>query len=520
VTTSTEPTPKAGTRQWLGLAVLALPTLLVSMDVSVLHLAVPSISAGLGASAQEMLWIIDIYGFMIAGFLVTMGTLGDRIGRRKLLLIGGAAFAAASVFAAYASDPTMLIIARGLLGVAGATLMPSTLSLIVNMFGDDRERGIAIAVWVTMFSVGTALGPVVGGMVLQSFEWGAVFLLAVPIMVLLLAVGPVLLPEYKDPDGGRLDLASVALSLAAILPVIYGLKGLATDGSVALSLGSIVLGLAVAVLFVRRQKTVATPLIDVKLFSSRAFTIAATALLLTMFIAGGTYLYVTQYLQLVADRSPMVAGLWLLPAAFSLIVTSMLSPVLAGRFGAAKVVAGGLAMSGVGHLILLAVDGGSSITALVIGFAVLYAGGGPAVALGTDLIIGSARPEQAGSASAISETSTELGMALGVAAIGSLGAAVYRANVEVPEGVPAAVAEAARDNLASTAAAVQSQPDVAAIVLAPAQQAFTSGLAAVSIVGAVLSFAVAALVAWGIRAQPQDPAEAPAQNEEAVPATA
>ncbi|MFC5288219.1 MFS transporter [Actinokineospora guangxiensis] len=518
MTTSTEPTPKAGTRQWLGLAVLALPTLLVSMDVSVLHLAVPSISAGLGASAQEMLWIIDIYGFMIAGFLVTMGTLGDRIGRRKLLLIGGAAFAAASVFAAYASDPTMLIIARGLLGVAGATLMPSTLSLIVNMFADDRQRGFAIAVWVTMFSVGTALGPVIGGLVLQSFEWGAVFLLAVPIMVLLLAVGPVLLPEYKDPEGGKLDLASVALSLAAILPVIYGLKGLATDGGALLSVGAIVLGLAIAVLFVRRQKSVASPLIDVKLFSGRAFTISASALLLTMFIAGGTYLFVTQYLQLVAGRSPMAAGLWLLPAAFGLIVTSMLSPALAAKFGPAKVVAGGLALSGSGHLILLLVEAGTSVTTLIVAFTILYAGGGPVVALGTDLIIGSARPEQAGSASAISETSTELGMALGVAALGSLGTAVYRAQVTVPEGTPAETATAVGDTLANGAAAVANLPaDLAASILAPAQEAFTGGLAAIAIVSAALSFGLAVLVAWGIRSQPEQAVETPA--EEAVPAT-
>lgn len=241
---------KAGPKEWLGLAVLALPTLLLSIDVSVLHLAVPHISEALNPSASQMLWIIDIYGFLIAGFLVTMGTLGDRIGRRKLLLIGAAAFGLASVAAAYADDPALLIAARALLGVAGATLMPSTLALISNMFADARQRGMAIAIWVTMFSVGIALGPVVGGAMLEYFWWGSVFLLGVPIMGLLLVAGPVLLPEYRDENAGRLDLTSALLSLVAILPVIYGLKELAKDGLAVLPLLALVAGAALAVVFV------------------------------------------------------------------------------------------------------------------------------------------------------------------------------------------------------------------------------------------------------------------------------
>ncbi|RLK57956.1 MFS transporter [Actinokineospora cianjurensis] len=504
---------RAGTRQWLGLAVLALPTLLVAMDVSVLHLAVPQISSGLGASAQEMLWIVDIYGFMIAGFLVTMGTLGDRIGRRKILLFGAAAFAAASVLAAYADDPVTLIAARALLGITGATLMPSTLSLIVNMFGDERQRGLAIAVWVTMFSVGTALGPVIGGLILQAFWWGAVFLIAVPIMVLLLAVGPVLLPEYRDPDGGKLDLVSVALSLVAILPIILGLKELATDGSPALAAAAIVVGAAFGYLFVRRQRTSPNPLVDVRLFSRRAFTVAASALLLTMFVAGGTYLFITQFLQLVAGRSPLTAGLWLLPAAFTLIITSMSAPGLAGRFGPAPVVAAGLAVSGVGHLLLLLVTPSQDVGLLVTAFAILYAGGGPVVALGTDLIVGSAPPQMAGSASAVSETSTELGMALGVAALGSLGTGLYRAQVTVPPGTPPATAEAIQDSLANGVAATTSlPPSTADTLLASAREAFTSGLAGIALTSAILSFALAGLVLWGIR-----PSEEVAEEASATP---
>ncbi len=214
----------AGRREWIGLAVLALPTLLASLDMSVLFLALPHLSADLGANSSQQLWILDIYGFMLAGFLVTMGTLGDRIGRRRLLMFGATAFGLASIVAAWSTSAEMLILARAALGIAGATLMPSTLALIRNMFHDARQRGVAIAVWMSCFMVGTAIGPLIGGVMLSMFWWGSVFLLAVPVMVILLVAAPTLLPEYRDAAAGRVDLTSVVLSLAAILPVIYGLK--------------------------------------------------------------------------------------------------------------------------------------------------------------------------------------------------------------------------------------------------------------------------------------------------------
>ncbi|HEY0636834.1 MAG TPA: MFS transporter, partial [Pseudonocardiaceae bacterium] len=497
---------RAGRREWLGLAVLALPTLLLSIDVSVLHLAVPHVVASIDPTSAQMLWIIDIYGFMIAGFLVTMGTLGDRVGRRKLLLVGAAAFTAASVLAAYANDPVLLIVARAALGIAGATLMPSTLALISNMFRDPAQRGVAIAVWVTMFSVGVAIGPVVGGALLEFFWWGSVFLLAVPIMALLLVAAPLLLPEYRDPAGGRLDLASVALSLGTILPIVYGLKEIATGGSAALAVVAVVAGLAVGVLFVRRQRGLENPLLDLRLFRDRTFAVALLALLVTMFIAGGTYLFVTQYLQLVAGESPMRAGLWLLPAAFALIVTSMLAPWAAGRVRPAYVVGAGLLMSAAGHLALtmLDVDG---LAFLVVAFVFVYAGGGPVIALGTDLVVGSAPPEQAGSAASMSETSTEFGMALGVAALGSAGTALYRAQVDVPSGAPEAAATAARDTLAGAVAAAAERPaDLAAAVLGPAREAFTDALNLVAGISALLSVVLAVAVAAYIRptAEPAD----------------
>ncbi len=263
--------PRAGRREWIGLAVIALPCLLYSMDLTVLNLAVPQISADLKPSSSQLLWMVDIYGFLVAGSLITMGTLGDRIGRRRLLMIGAAAFGAASVLAAFSRSAEMLIATRALLGVAGATLAPSTLSLIRNMFLDPAQRTFAIGVWVTSYSVGGAIGPLLGGIVLEYFWWGSVFLLGVPVMVLLLAVGPMLLPEFRDPKAGRLDLLSAAESLAAVLLVIYGLKKLAENGPSWLPVVSIAAGAGIGALFVRRQRTLASPLIDLNLFRVPAF---------------------------------------------------------------------------------------------------------------------------------------------------------------------------------------------------------------------------------------------------------
>jgi MFS transporter, DHA2 family, multidrug resistance protein len=268
---------RATRREWIGLAVIALPCLVYAMDMTVLNLAVPAISTELKPTASQLLWIIDIYGFLVAGFLITMGTLGDRIGRRKLLLIGAAAFGAASVIAAFSHSAEMLIAMRALLGIAGATLAPSTMSLIRNMFHDERQRQFAIGIWIASFSLGGAIGPLVGGVMLQLFWWGSVFLLAVPVMALLLLLGPRLLPEYRDPNAGRVDLPSVAQSLTAVLAVIYGLKRIAEQGVSATSVAIVLAGLMIGVLFVRRQGTLAYPLLELKLFRQSRFAAAIAA---------------------------------------------------------------------------------------------------------------------------------------------------------------------------------------------------------------------------------------------------
>src|SRR6266540_194206 len=323
--------PQAGRREWLGLAVLALSALMLSVDISVLFLALPQLSADLEPTITQQLWISDIYGFMIAGFLVTMGTLGDRIGRRRLLLIGAAAFGIASMVAAFSVNASMLIASRAVLGIAGATLAPSTLALISNMFRDPKQRGVAIAAWTSCFIGGVALGPVLGGLLLDYFWWGSAFLLGVPVMVVLLVAGPRLLPEYRDPDAGRLDLTSVALYLVAVLPAIYGLKETARNGWQPVSVAAIVAGAAFGVACVLRQWRLEHPLFDLRLFRSRTFSSVVPVFLLVGVIQSGAFLLVNLYLQLVEGLSPLQSGLRLLPPALAMIVATLVTPRLANR---------------------------------------------------------------------------------------------------------------------------------------------------------------------------------------------
>ena len=421
--------PRAGRREWIGLAVLMLPTVLLAMDLTVLHLAIPKLSADLQPSSSQLLWITDIYGFMIAGLLITMGTLGDRIGRRRVLLGGSAAFGIVSVLAAFSPNAEMLIASRALMGIAGATLMPSTMSLIRNMFLDANQRTAAIGMWVSGFSVGSVIGPLVGGAFLEIFWWGSVFLLAVPLMAILLIVGPLLLPEYRDPNPGKFDLPSAAFSLGAVLLVIYGLKQAAEDGLGWLSLASIVAGLVVAAIFVRRQRALADPLIDLALFRVPAFSASLAMYLLGAFVVFGMSLLVAQYFQLVLGLSPLRAGLWTVPGAFTFVVASNLAPRIVRHVRPAYVVAGGLVMGAIGLGVFTQSDV-DSLATIVIGNTILQTGLGFTFTLTVDFVVSTAPPERAGAASALSETGLELGGALGLAMLGSLSTAVYRGQIE------------------------------------------------------------------------------------------
>jgi DHA2 family multidrug resistance protein-like MFS transporter len=476
------------------------------MDLTVLHLAVPRLSADLKPSSVQLLWIIDIYGFLVAGSLITMGTLGDRIGRRKLLMIGAGAFAVTSVLAALSTNAEMLIASRALMGVAGATLAPSTLSLIFNMFPHPRQRSIAIGVWVSAFSAGSAIGPVLGGLLLQLFWWGSVFLLALPVMALLLVLGPRVLPEYRDPNAGRLDLLSAAMSLIAMLGVIYSLKETAQDGFGLVPALSLFIGLVVGALFMRRQLTLTDPMIDLRLFRIPTFSAALGTNVLGVFVAVGYFLFLAQYMQLVLGLSPLEAGLWSVPSAVAFIIGSNLAPRFMHRLRPAFVIAASLVLAAVGLVMLFWVGSDSSgLAVLVTASVIVSLAFSPMFNLTTELVVGSAPPERAGAASGVSETGAELGAALGISILGSIGTAVYRSELfrNLPPGVPPTVAETARDTLgAAVSVAGQLPARLGVALLDGARDAFVQGLHVVAGVSAVIALSAAVVAVLVFRHLP------------------
>ncbi|MFL6125774.1 MFS transporter [Actinophytocola sp.] len=491
---------------------MVLPSLLLFMMLTILFLAIPHIAADLRPSSTQMLWIVDIYGFLMAGFLVAMGTLGDRVGRRLVFTVGAAVFAVVSFVAAFTGDPGWMIFWRAILGVAAAAVMPATLGLIFSMFLNPKQRGIAIGAWAASISVGVALGPLLSGVLIEVFNWRATFLVAVPVMALVAVGAPFLLPEHKDPGAGKLDLLSVGLLLATLLPLIYGVKTLAKDDSGAVALGGIVVGVAFGVWFVVRQLRSSAPLLDVRLFANRTVSGALSVYILAALAMGGIYLMFTQYLQLVAALSPLRTGLAILPAALVLVGVSLFSPILARRVRPGYIIAGGLAVQVVGYLMLTQVNSTTGLPLLLAGFIVLYPAVNPAMALTTGLIVGSVPPEKAGAASGLSTTANDLGLSLGVALIGSVGVAAYRNDIVLPGGLPAGVAGAARESLDGAVSAAQGLPsEVASTVLGPARAAFTSGLNLAAVIAAVVAAVGAVVAATRLRHVP--PTGAPVQDE-------
>ena len=499
---SSRPAARATRREWIGLAVIALPCFLYSMDLTVLFLAVPSISADLRPSSTQLLWITDIYGFMVAGSLITMGTLGDRIGRRRLLLMGAALFGVASALAAFSRTAGMLIATRALLGVAGATIAPSTLSLIRNMFADAHERTVAISVWLMAYSVGAVVAPLLGGVMLVHFWWGSVFLLALPVMVLLLVVGPILLPEYREPVTRPLDITSAALSLGAVLGIIYGLKHIAADGPTWQAVASIVFGIGIGGLFVRRQHRLDDPFIDLRLFQSRAFAVALGTYMISVFVIFGVGMLIAQYMQLVLGFSPLVAGLWTLPGAGGFVLGSLMSPLIIRRARPVVIIGTCLLLAALGFVLIALASAEAPLAMIVTGMTLAQFAISPVVTLATDLIVGAAPPERAGAASALSETSAEFGGALSIAVLGSIGTAVYRAGMAntAIAGVTPSVAAAARATLGGAVAAARTLPSLQqSELLGAARDAFTQGLEFTAVISAVLAVVAAAMAVSTLR---------------------
>ncbi|GHH92387.1 MFS transporter [Streptomyces capillispiralis] len=496
--TTTEAVPRPG--RWLALSVLVLAVLLVAVDATVLGLATPYISEDLAPTGSQLLWIGDIYSFVIAGLLVSMGSLGDRIGRKRILLYGATAFGAISVLNAYAGTPELMILARALLGVAGATLMPATLALIRNLFHDPRERSLAIGIWGATASAGTAVGPILGGFLLEHFWWGSVFLINLPVMAVLVVVGIRLLPESRDPDPGPWDLTSVVLSLAGMVGVVYAVKETAAHGLGASALTAGLLGAGALYGFVHRQLTLPVPLLDMRLFRHRGFSGAVLADLLSILGLAGLVFFLSQYLQLVQGRGPLEAGLAELPAAIGAVAAGLLAGRAARRFSVRAVVAGGLAAVGLALAALTVIGHSTGYPLLGSALLVVGAGAGFSFTVTADVILSSVPKEQAGAASAVSETAYELGAALGIAVLGSVVTGVYR-GFDGPAGTPAA----AHESLGGAVEAAAGLPaPVAASMLDAARQSFVDGLALAAGTGAVVLLAASAAAWFMLRDQHLD----------------
>lgn len=494
---------RVGWRGWAALVVLMLPVLLVSVDNTVLSFALPSIALELSPSSTQQLWIIDAYPLVLAGLLVTMGTLGDRFGRRRMLLIGATGFALVSALAAFAPTAAWLIAARAAMGVFGAMLMPSTLSLLRSIFTDRDQRRLAIAVWAAMFSAGSALGPIVGGLLLEHFSWGSVFLMAVPVLVPLLVLAPLLVPESRDPKPGRIDPLSILLSMATMIPIVYGIKELAVYGFGPAAWLPMLAGAGFGILFVRRQLRAREPMLDMRLFRQGTFSGALLVNLLSVIALVGFLFFVAQHLQLVAGLSPMQAGLALVPGLAMMIVSGLAVVPIAKRWPARVVVPSALVLSAVGYVTVALATGPESIGALVAAFVSLGIGIGAAETVSNELVLASAPPAKAGAASAVSETAYELGAVLGTTVLGGILTALYRANLVVPAGVPDAAADAAAETLAGAVHVADSiGGSTGEALFAAAAHAFDAGVTVTALIGAglvVIAGVIAATTLGGSR---------------------
>jgi EmrB/QacA subfamily drug resistance transporter len=473
------PELRAGRREWTALGVLLLPVLLISVDATVLSFAVPHLSEGLAPTGNQLLWIVDIYSFMLAGLLVTMGTLGDRIGRRRLLLIGAVGFGFASAVAAYSTSPEMLIFARALLGFAGATLMPSTLSLLRNIFLDQRQRTLAIAIWATLFSVGSALGPVICGWLLEHFWWGSVFLVNVPIVLLGLVLMAVLVPESRNENPGRLDPIGVLLSIVGLVLLVYGIIGAGERSSLADPdvYGSILAGTAVLAVFTVHEARTDHPAFNVRLFRNPRLSVAIVAIMMMFFAMAGVLFFMTFYWQSVREFTPLHAGLLVLPIAAAQLIIAPLSPYMVARFGPKVVAAAGvfLASMALGSYALLDTD--TPVWMVELAFFVQGTGMAMVMVPATELVMASVPRHQAGAASAVQNTVRQVATALGVAVLGAVISTVYRSGIDpYLAGLPEGMRVSGGESIEGTMTIVEELGAEGDFLVAPAKEAFLSGM--------------------------------------------
>ncbi|GAA0381634.1 MFS transporter [Bacillus horti] len=492
---------RASWKEWVGLVALVLPVFMLSTDMGGLYLAIPSITVDLTPSSTQMLWMLHIGEFLTIGFLLTMGRLADRVGRRRLLVTGVVLYGIASAIAAFSTTAWMLITFRALLGVAAAMIAPSAMSLLRNMFHDPKQFSIAIAVNLSAFSAGAALGPSIGGLLVDHFWWGAVFLVNVPVALLFL-LGALLLPTYRDSNAGHLDLVSVALSLIAVMSVIFGMQEIAENGFHVFYISTVVLGIIVGVIFVRRQLNVKEPLLDLRMFRVPAFSVSLLALMLVLLVNGGSYMLFTQHIQVVLGLSPTQAGLLLiLPAGLS-IVGTLLAPILTRWIRPAFAMAAGLIVAAGGALLIMVTFNEAGAVLLITGVSIIMFGVAPTMTLGSELIISSVSKERSGSASAMQDVGTGLGSALGIAFMGSLAMMVYRGSLMnwVPSGVTEEATSTAMESIGAAIVVAGQLPDAfGAEMLKAIQSSFSLAIQVAFTIVALIFIMVSVMVVWRLR---------------------
>ena len=490
---------KAGPRQWASLVVLMLPVLLVSVNNTALSFALPAISQGLHPTASQLLWIVDVYPLILAALLIPMGSLGDRMGRRKMLMIGSTGFGLVSLFAAFAPTAEWLLAARVGIAVFGSMLLPATLSLLRSVFRDDRQRTLAIAIWTAGFSAGAALGPIAGGFLLNHFWWGSVFLLAVPVLLAFLVAAPLILPESKDPNPGPVDPLSIVLAVLTMAPVVYGIKSLATGGSVLHGVLFIAVGALCGVLFARQQVAKDYPMLDLRFFRSPRFSGGLSVNMVSNVALFGFLFFFTQYLQLVNGTDPMTSGLLMVPGLVLSILAGLGAERIARLVGIRTAVVLGLLLVAAGFFVVALTDQMSSSAPVLVAFTVMSAGTGLATTLSTDLVVSSVPEAKAGAASAVSETGYEVGAVLGTAVLGGLTTAFYQAHLELPAAVSADSAQIAHETLGG-ALDVAAESPAGSVIADAAVAAFSSGMQWTALIGGVVVAVVALVLARVLRA--------------------
>ncbi|MFC8237940.1 MFS transporter [Streptomyces sp. NPDC057284] len=489
-----------GANRWVVLVVLCLSLLLVALDATVLHVAVPAVTEDLRPSAVGLLWIVDAYPLVCASLLILFGTLGDRVGRRRILLLGYALFAVASAVAAMADSPGVLIAARALLGVGGAMIMPATLSILRQVFPDRRERAVAIGVWTAVAAVGAAIGPVIGGFLVEHFWWGSVFLINIPLMALILPLGRLLLPESRGSDDGPWDVFGALMAAAGVLGVVLGVKRAGTGEGVLVlaTLVPLFLGGALIVAFVRRQKRRTHPLIDIGMFARPAFSTAVGCIVLAMLALVGLELIAVQYLQLVLGLSPLETGLRLLPLTFAAMAAGATGSYTLRRIGPRRMVGWGFVLTAASVLLLTLMGQHDRPALLTVAFVVLGFGLQSTLFGAYESMLSEAPADRAGGAAAIGETSYQLGAGMGIALLGSVMNAAYTPGLAKLSGagVPAEASTAASHSLGEAyQVASRLGGPLGEVLRSTARHAFVNGLHVTLLVsaGLLLLGALAAL---------------------------